>query len=1108
MSVPAGLVVGCTVHIDKQGLDGLVHYVGPTKFGKDPTSIWVGIELKVAKGKHNGTLKGEKYFSCPPLHGMFARVSAVKVIAPPAEKKEKVEVEKKPEAPKETAKKPTAVAAPVRVNADPVPKAAAVPKTDSVGGGGGTNNAALERELAQAKAEIADLKEQVEIAELDRDMAVEEGKDQRDQVMDLQDRLRSQPVGGGSQPEATATDATATPNETAKLKEALIQLRDAWVLCQDELEVTKMELNEDRRELNQMKSKFQSSSSALAKAQQNVLGMSSQISGAADSEQMIEFLTNKTQELENQKKDLLDELQDMTQICALSDEVAEAYQQSENDTSLDLDAANETILEMNDVIQSLQNQNVEYRKAVPKLRSQISEFQRKAEQDEEESGAGLAKRDQEEKERDAKQIYELQTKLASGLKKERSQSVDQELNSLEQKQAASNLTMIKNFLPDSFFNVEYAGIELVLFLDRIAMKCDVVSSDTIDQYKLNKDIAGLLESEASEGITIEMTSFAHDVIGIVASIKSTVANIASSLGCSDDATYRGLSTKYLDVQGHESCIDNIIDCIKADKLGPQFSLEKMKQASRQFDHLGKVVGDQNDALAFATDVINSIDLFNKALAIELTRLSVMFSRTSSEGERDVAFDDIVAQITAWTGHCNDIEKFCRKAKSKLVSPDETKALKFDESIRAHLATTLADVRGLADGVRSICKAVWDHTHSSATLKALPLEKAMKIAISCRIDLSDAGTATESAKQARAEDSMIPLHAKHAVTGVLETLKKLYDSLEHGAYDVDKKASDAATVTPPWEQRGTHMKAEIAESLGYKSKLEESKKEILEEKKKTMAKQRKIDELDVKIQGKIKETNTYKSQLQNNNQQTDGKVKDLSEELIRLKQEFEMERTNADDEIKDLDKEIRSLKKKYEGRAGAMAGITDMRGASIQIHTLKEAVRMVKVELAQARGAASRKLLQGLPKLVSKPASDKDKKVVGDVSKMLLDLKLAAAAPLIVDISKKPAVERVTTKKPLLQMSTQAARLHALCTRGTKVADAASELISVSKGAKANVSFGNFTTPSFTRALREDVSGYRAAVITVPKLFASSGPAVRKLSVLQPQLKSIHTEFMR
>eukprot|EP00158_Paraphelidium_tribonemae_P009616 Partr_v1_DN28910_c0_g1_i1_m25417 putative DyNactin len=76
----AKLIVGAVVEF--QGLQGTVRFVGSTSFA---TGNWVGIELPDATGKNDGSVQGQRYFTCAPNHGVFVRFSQVKnVISSPS----------------------------------------------------------------------------------------------------------------------------------------------------------------------------------------------------------------------------------------------------------------------------------------------------------------------------------------------------------------------------------------------------------------------------------------------------------------------------------------------------------------------------------------------------------------------------------------------------------------------------------------------------------------------------------------------------------------------------------------------------------------------------------------------------------------------------------------------------------------------------------------------------------------------------------------------------------------------------------------------------------------------------------------------------------------
>lgn len=64
--------VGDRVAIDEGSKVGILRYLGPTKFRQ---GVWAGVELDEALGKNDGSVDGERYFYCPPDHGIFVHPS-------------------------------------------------------------------------------------------------------------------------------------------------------------------------------------------------------------------------------------------------------------------------------------------------------------------------------------------------------------------------------------------------------------------------------------------------------------------------------------------------------------------------------------------------------------------------------------------------------------------------------------------------------------------------------------------------------------------------------------------------------------------------------------------------------------------------------------------------------------------------------------------------------------------------------------------------------------------------------------------------------------------------------------------------------------------------
>jgi len=76
----ADILVGsrCQVASTEAGLDkrGTVRFSGPTEFA---AGHWVGIEYDEPMGKNDGSVQGERYFSCRPNYGVFVRPGVVQI---------------------------------------------------------------------------------------------------------------------------------------------------------------------------------------------------------------------------------------------------------------------------------------------------------------------------------------------------------------------------------------------------------------------------------------------------------------------------------------------------------------------------------------------------------------------------------------------------------------------------------------------------------------------------------------------------------------------------------------------------------------------------------------------------------------------------------------------------------------------------------------------------------------------------------------------------------------------------------------------------------------------------------------------------------------------
>ena len=79
-----GLSVGQRIRVG--GVEpGTVRFIGPTHF---KPGVWIGVELDAEKGKNDGSIDSQRYFSCPTGHGVFAPASKVTALDEEEEEEE------------------------------------------------------------------------------------------------------------------------------------------------------------------------------------------------------------------------------------------------------------------------------------------------------------------------------------------------------------------------------------------------------------------------------------------------------------------------------------------------------------------------------------------------------------------------------------------------------------------------------------------------------------------------------------------------------------------------------------------------------------------------------------------------------------------------------------------------------------------------------------------------------------------------------------------------------------------------------------------------------------------------------------------------------------
>ncbi|KJE94351.1 hypothetical protein CAOG_05006 [Capsaspora owczarzaki ATCC 30864] len=446
-----------------------------------------------------------------------------------------------------------------------------------------TELATLDKEMAEEKcdsmqAEVEGLKERIE--ELNLDLAILRGE---------QEEQAAAGDGAARRPTSAETKQLEAHNE--RLKEALVKLRDMAAAEKHELTAKVTVLEKEAASVPDLRERNTKLSAEVADLESQVVELKQAVDDAMGVSDMVEKLTNANLDLEERVHILNEQLYDLEALRDLADELEENHVASERQLQGEIDSLSVRVHELSRALESA-NETIadqeasigKYRDLLRDLQADMSELRRREVSQQEESRE-LATQSQ--------SLLSLNMQLQSSASKAHARAVDLELRRLDAMQATEMATMLRSFLPESFFKSEFDGVCTVLLFHRLHFKTQMAMSQVRQQFHLDRD--GLEQQQASGSnhaqsvqtlVRRESTSFAHRLFARLVDLQHIFARFSQMLRSCEVELYLKLGFMHSELVVHERKLDSILELLKREQLTDVVPLDGIDKSIAQLSYLG------------------------------------------------------------------------------------------------------------------------------------------------------------------------------------------------------------------------------------------------------------------------------------------------------------------------------------------------------------------------------------------------------------------------------------------------------------------------------------------------------------------------------------------
>ncbi|XP_018019260.1 dynactin subunit 1 isoform X2 [Hyalella azteca] len=831
----------------------------------------------------------------------------------------------------------------------------------------------LDKEMAEERAETLQLeleqaREQIEELTVDLEIL----KEASGTKIGLGSGGNTEAVGG-----ATLLQVKQLEQQNQRLHDTLVKMRDLAAHEKHEMQKLSKEMEARKTELGAATRAKEVLEGELAQCRAQVADLQEQVDAALGAEEMVETLTERNLELEEQVMELGEQVRDLEDINYTNDLLVESSKEQELELREDLDLnlaklrevererdalgavvvdRDGTITKFRELVQTLTDQNANLRNELTKATnrpvgtpSEVIDF---------------------------KKLF-TETKAHSA-------AIDLELRELELQQARDHVTYLKQYLPDNFMTRggDQDAVNLLLLLPRVIWKADVVLNgvqkftepETIDRAALTKTH------------TVDQYAFACRLQQLLHTIQSCVHQLQHAVSRGSVEQFLALGGLYPELAAHERAIDQYLELLRKDQLDENVGLELLEKVvscvvTLENTHLQSAKLDQPSLLLHLTRAVSAASI--SAITDAKRILALM---ASPEEGSEVA---ILCGIVIEKG--NEIVGAAKRIKRRLPQDGSAGPISYSGEEQAALRAAVPSMSRAAAALRQVARACMQQLSITGENEGVSSDKIKELL-------------HEATDLAFGSDDQGPESVKASLISASDHFTLMASCLEKGEYDYDGTPQETNEM-PPIVQRAQNIKAELKDSEHIKNKLESKEQDLRDLRLLMKQKNEELSEMMVRRDLAEKKYTNASKDWEANIERLQRKLEDTEQKLRRKEKEYDetMDHLQSDIDSLELEKgelrdKLMAIKKRslYEsmdeksataalgGPAGlnvSSSSVSGIQGSGVvqdspallqQIKDLQIALRSITTASTVARTSKMRQQIANLPPLSVSPLAGLEK----------------------------------------------------------------------------------------------------------------------------------------